>query len=156
MLKRASPDATVIGLDGDPAVLAIARQKAEAAGLAVDFREGLASAPPFEPGSCDRIVSSLLFHHLTRQDKLRALTRARELLRPGGELHIADWGKAQNSLMRLAFLGVQLLDGFESTGDNVAGRLPELMRAAGFHSVAETHREMTVFGTLSLYRGVGS
>ena len=54
--------------------------------------------------------------------------------------------------MRLAFLGVQLLDGFETTSDNVQGRLVPLMEQAGFRSVSETHREMTVFGTLSLYQ----
>jgi hypothetical protein len=47
---------------------------------------------------------------------------------------------------------VQLLDGFETTEDSVRGRLPSLMREAGFTEVAETHRERTVFGTLSLFR----
>jgi hypothetical protein len=28
------------------------------------------------------------------------------------------------------------------------------MTDAGFRAIEETHREMTVFGTLSLYRGV--
>ena len=54
--------------------------------------------------------------------------------------------------MRLAFLAVQILDGFETTSDSVRGLLPPLMREAGFEEVAETHRERTVFGTLSLYR----
>jgi SAM-dependent methyltransferase len=112
----------------------------------------MAFDPPFEPGSFDRIVSSLLFHHLGTEDKQRTLRRAFELLRPGGELHIADWGRAQNALMRVAFLPVQLLDGFRTTADNVRGGLPGRMDEAGFREVAETHREMTLFGTLSLYR----
>jgi len=53
--------------------------------------------------------------------------------------------------MRMAFLLVQVLDGFETTGDNVAGLLPELIRTAGFGSVQESARYMTVVGTLSLY-----
>lgn len=56
--------------------------------------------------------------------------------------------------MRFAFLPVQLLDGFETTSESVRGRLVALMREAGFEEVAETHRERTVFGTLSLYRAV--
>ena len=84
----------------------------------------------------------------------RTFSSLRELLKPGGELHIADWGKAQNRLMRLAFLGVQLLDGFDSTADNVRGRLVPLLEEAGFSAVEETHHEMTVFGTLSLYRAI--
>jgi len=154
MLKRACPEATVIGLDGDPEVLGIARQKITTTGVEIALHEGMAFAPPFASKSFDRIVSSLVFHHLRTEDKRRTLEKIRELLRPGGELHIADWGQAQNILMRFAFLGVQLLDGFQTTADNVHGRLIPFMQEAGFTSVAETHRAMTPFGTLSLYRAV--
>jgi ubiquinone/menaquinone biosynthesis C-methylase UbiE len=154
MLKRACPEATIVGLDADAEALRIARAKAEAAGVDVEFREGMATAPPFDPGSFDRVVSSLLFHHLASPDKRATLSKVHELLGPGGELHLADWGKAQNALMRLAFLGVQLLDGFDSTSDNVRGLLVPMMQESGFASVAELHNEMTVFGTLSLYRAV--
>ncbi len=54
--------------------------------------------------------------------------------------------------MRLAFLGVQLLDGFETTSANVRTDLVPFMEQSGFVGAEETHREMTVFGTLSLYR----
>jgi len=154
MLKQACPAATIVGLDGDADVLAIARRKIAAAGLDIELHYGMAFAPPFEPESFDRVVSSLVFHHLTAADKQRTLAKVRELLRPGGELHIADWGEAQNVLMRAAFLGVQLLDGFETTTDSVRGRLIPLMQAAGLSSVRETHREMTLLGTLALYRAV--
>ena len=56
--------------------------------------------------------------------------------------------------MRAAFLAVQALDGFETTSDNVQGRLMPMMEAAGFESVEETSREMTLFGTLALYRAI--
>jgi len=154
MLKQACPGATVMGLDGDPKILALARAKIAAAGLEVELHEGMAYAPPFAPGTFERVVSSLVFHHLTTDDKRRTLAQVRALLRPGGELHIADWGQAQNALMRVAFVGVQLLDGFRTTTDSVRGRLIPLMQEAGFVGVAETHREMTAFGTLSLYRAV--
>lgn len=51
-------------------------------------------------------------------------------------------------------LGVQLLDGFETTGDNVRGMLPRLIERAGFTDVRETHRRRTVFGTLALLRAI--
>lgn len=156
MLKRARTEANVVGLDGDPEVLAIARKKVAAAGVEVELYEGMVCAPLFAPRSFDRVVSSLVFHHLTTEDKSRTFRKIRELLKPGGELHIADWGQAQNALMRIAFLGVQLLDGFQTTSDNVHGCLISLMQEAGFTSVAETHHAMTPFGTLSLYRAVVS
>lgn len=152
MLRRAYPDATVVGLDGDPAVLAIAREKIAAANVAIELREGMAFAPPFMPGSFDRVVSSLVFHHLVTEDKRRTFAKVREVLRPGGELHVLDWGQAQNLLMRAAFLGVQFLDGFATTTDNVRGRLVPFMQDAGFTDVIETQHAMTPLGTLSLYR----
>jgi ubiquinone/menaquinone biosynthesis C-methylase UbiE len=154
MLGRAYPDTALVGLDPDAGALAIARRKAAAAGVAIEWREGTATAPPFAPASFDHVVSSLMFHHLPPADKRRAFAAVRELLRPGGALHVADWGLPQNGLMRLAFLGVQLLDGFAPTTDNVRGRLPRLMEEAGFAGVTETGRTMTAAGTLSFYRAV--
>lgn len=152
MLEKAQPEARVVGIDGDPDVLALARRKVAAAGGRVQLIEGLSRALPFPSGSFDRVVSSLVFHHLTRDDKQRTLAEARRVLRPGGTLHILDWGKAQDPFMRLAFLSVQLLDGFKTTADNVRGDLVPLMGEAGFTAVEETGRRRTVFGTLSLYR----
>lgn len=153
LTKLAVPTAEVVGLDADKKVLALARKKAEASGADVAFCRALAHEAPFEDGTFDRVTSTLFFHHLTSANKLRALERARLLLRPGGEVHIADWGAPQDMVMRFAFLAVQLLDGFETTADSVTGMLPSLMFHAGFDDVAETHREATVFGTLAMYRG---
>jgi hypothetical protein len=74
------------------------------------------------------------------------------VLVPGGELHVADWGKAGNALMRSAFFLVQLLDGFKTTTDNVNGLLPEFFSAAGLQDVQETARYATLFGTMALYQ----
>lgn len=152
MLKRAQPQADVIGVDGDPEILAIARAKATRSGLAVTYDEGMADALPYPDGSFDRVVSSLVFHHLSREMKHRAVRECFRVLKPGGELHVADWGQAQNLLMRVLFLSVQLLDGFETTAENVAGRLPGIFREAGFADVQETAHYATPFGTLTLYR----
>jgi hypothetical protein len=54
--------------------------------------------------------------------------------------------------MRGLFVGIQLLDGFENTRDNVAGRLVPLFEQAGFIDVATTQAFNTMFGTLALYR----
>ena len=152
LLKKSVPEAHVVGLDADRAALEIARKKATEAEVEIEFHEALAWNAPFEPKSFERVVSSLVLHHLRDRDKLRTLQKVRAWLRPGGELHIADWGKAQNALMRVAFVSVQLLDGFQTTTENVRRGLVPVLREAGFDSVAETHREMTLFGTLSLYR----
>lgn len=74
------------------------------------------------------------------------------MLKPRCELHVADWGRATGWFTRIAFLPVQLLDGFANTADNVNGFLPELMKRAGFDSVQQTHRFLTLYGNLALYR----
>lgn len=154
LLKRLHPDVELHALDADHGALSLARAKAEAAGLEIHFHRGYAQDPPFEGQSFDRILSSLLFHHLKRDDKQRALNRAWQLLKPVGELHVADWGRPQGFLQRLAFLPVQFLDGFETTRDSVGGILPQLMEGAGFEAVEETQREPTLFGVLSIYRSL--
>lgn len=154
MLKTLCPDAEVIGLDGDPEVLEIARKKAKAAGIQIALEHGTASALPYERHSFDRVLSSLLFHHLSRADKERSFGEVHRVLRPSGEFHIADWGRAQNWPMRLAFLAVQLLDGFSTTGDNVAGLIPNVLVKAGFDRVEESAHYATLFGTLSLFKAV--
>jgi len=151
-LKQAHPEAEVIGLDADPRALEIARAKAGRVGVHIKLDRGMAIALPYADNHFDRILSSLLFHHLKREDKLCALQEALRVLRPSGGLHIADWGKAADRRMRTAFLLVQCLDGFKTTADNVHGVLPELLSGAGFASVRESERFRTVFGTLSLYQ----
>lgn len=150
--KQLQPQADIIGVDGDPDILTRARIKAAKAGVALRFNESLSRELPYADGSFDVVLSSLFFHHLDRDNKLATLREVLRVLKPGAELHIADWGKAANPLMRGLFAIVQMLDGFANTSDNVAGRLPELLRASGFKQVEETQRFSTVLGSLSLYR----
>jgi len=150
MLKQAYPGAEVTGLDGDPRVLARAREKAAAAGAAIRFDRGLATALPYEDASYDRVLSSLMLHHLTTEDKRRALAEAWRVLRPGGELHALDFGPPQNALAWLISLIFRHL---ERTADHIAGRLPGMFHQAGFADVAQAEQHLTVFGTLALFRG---
>jgi ubiquinone/menaquinone biosynthesis C-methylase UbiE len=154
MIKAACPGASVFGIDGDPDVLRIGREKAKQRGLDVTLTEAMAYAPPFQPGSFERVVSSLVFHHLSSEDKRRTLASVFALLRPSGELHIADFTRSGNPIVRAAMLGFGLFDGLANTRDNLKGRLPLLIEEAGFREVAETHRESTLFGPLAFYRGV--
>ena len=149
--KQGSPASDIRGLDGDPQILQRARAKAQAAGVDLCFEQAMSHQTPFREASFDVVLSSLFFHHLTRDAKLATLREMLRVLKPGAELHVADWGKAANPLMRALFCVVQLLDGFETTADNVAGRLPEFMRQSGFEEVSETRRFLTPLGTISLH-----
>lgn len=152
LLKRAQRGAEVFGLDADAEALTLARTKLQEAGVKAQLDQGLASALPYSAGSFDRVFSSLFFHHLASEFKLKAMREVLRVLRPGGEFHIADWGKPTGVAMRLAFVAVQLLDGFATTADNVNGLLPEFLGVAGFEKVEVTNCYSTTLGTLSLYR----
>jgi ubiquinone/menaquinone biosynthesis C-methylase UbiE len=154
MLAAAAGNVQVTGVDGDAAVLVSARAKASAAGVAIDFQQGLSEPLEFAHRQFDRVLSSLFFHHLDDTTKCATLAEIHRVLKPGGELHIADWGKAANPVMRLAFLGIQLLDGFRTTASSVAGNLPQMIVDSGFSDVKEARRFGTIFGTMSLYRAV--
>jgi ubiquinone/menaquinone biosynthesis C-methylase UbiE len=152
-LKQAVPGARVIGLDADEAVLARARRKALQAGVDVRWDRGMAQKLPYADASFERVVSSLFFHHLQPNEKRVVLDEAYRVLAPGGELHVADWGKP-NPLLRLMFYAVQVVDGFENTRDNVEGRLGQFFQDAGFREVGVPAKVDTCLGTIALYRGV--
>lgn len=146
----------VTGVDGDPAVLAIARRKAAAAGLAIEYQQGLSDRLTFPEKQFDRVLSSLFFHHLDDAAKRSTLAEVYRVLKPGAELHVADWGRSANPVMRLAFLGIQLLDGFRTTASSVNGKLLGMIGEAGFSDAVEMRRFSTMFGTMSLYRAMKS
>jgi len=150
MLAARCTGVTLTGVDADAGAVEIAQHKV---GPAVTLVEGDARDLPFAPGSFDRVVSSLLFHHLTRDDKRAALAAIRRVLAPGGTFHLADFGAAQDAWMRVAYLGVQILDGFTTTGDNVRGELAPLFRDAGFQDVDETLALRSPLGTIRIHRG---
>lgn len=152
LMKQACPGAEVTGLDGSEKILAIAREKVEEARVGLSFVHALSYETPFEDDHFDRVVSSFFFHHLDRDDKTLTLEEVYRILKPGGELHVADWGRPPNAFFRLAFGVVQLLDGFETTRDSVEGILPEYMKNAGFTEVSEAGRVLTPLGSVSLYK----
>jgi ubiquinone/menaquinone biosynthesis C-methylase UbiE len=153
-IKNERPKARVSGVDGDGKILARARAKADEAGVSVDFRYGLSNELPYDARSFDVVVSTLFFHHLTDEAKADTAEEIRRVLRLGGRVLIADWGRPQDPLMRMVFLNVQILDGFGNTASNVAGRLPEFLREAGLKRVSVVDRMRTPLGTIEIVSGI--
>ncbi|MCX5847898.1 MAG: methyltransferase domain-containing protein [Deltaproteobacteria bacterium] len=154
MLKKAQPSAVVKALDGSENILSIAKSKADSEGVNISFVHGFSYELPFAAGEFDMVFTSFFFHHLNREDKLRTLKDVHRILKPSGKLHIADWGKQPNLFLRSAFLVVQMLDGFETTTDNIKGLLPEFIAQTGFENFAETRRVYTALGSVSLYSAI--
>jgi ubiquinone/menaquinone biosynthesis C-methylase UbiE len=152
LLKKNAPQAEIIGIDGDPTILGLAREKARAGNLEIQFDEGMSVSMPYADASFDLVVSSLFFHHLTRENKLKTLREVRRVLKRGGEFHIADWGLPANLPMKFSSRFIQMLDGFETTADNFNGLLPKLLAETDFENIEETNFFNTLFGTIRLHK----
>lgn len=142
----------IMGLDADPIQLKLARKKLAASDSQITLQQGYAQQLPLGSQTFDIVVSSLFFHHLTTHQKREALAEILRVLKPGGRLHIADWGKPSSRIQRLMFFIVQLLDGFDTTRDSVKGTLPNLMKETGFVDVENSRFVPTFLGTVRLFQ----
>lgn len=151
MLKRAHPETEVVGLDADRQILEIARRKVEQARVDLALDEGTAFDLPYQDETFDRVLSSLVIHHLTGENKERTFGEVYRVLRPGGELHIMDFGPPHGLYARLVSGVISRL---EPVGDNIQGRLVEMMRDAGFSEARIVGRFGTLLGTLAYYKAI--
>lgn len=151
LIKRKYPMTTVIGIDVDPKILKIAERKIQKKNLEIDLVKYDGLEIPLKDNSLDKVVSSLVFHHLLLVQKKTAFSEIYRVLKINGKLHVADWGKPSNFFMRLLAYPFQLFDGYKNTKDNINGKLPEIMQEAGFRNVTVLKKYNTVFGTLQLF-----
>ncbi|GAB0105451.1 hypothetical protein JMUB6875_44300 [Nocardia sp. JMUB6875] len=92
--KQSRPGADLTGCDPDPLALARAHRKAQAYGD-IRFERGYAQELPYPDATFDRVLSALMLHHLDADTKTAAAREMRRVLRPGGQLHLADVGGEQ-------------------------------------------------------------
>lgn len=100
MLELFAPLAgQAIGIDQSREMLAVARAKLDAAGLArVQVRQGDMLALPYGDGSADLVTIHQVLHYL--DEPARALHEAARVLRAGGRLLIADFAPHDLELLR--------------------------------------------------------
>lgn len=134
-LAKAAPAAALTGVDADPAILALAAAKTQAAGVDARLLPAWSDALPLPEARFDVAVSTLFFHHLQPHAKHRTLQELRRVLRPGGRLVIADFGRAKARWRRGMFHLVRLLDGYPNTRDHAAGTLASFLVDGGFVDV---------------------
>jgi ubiquinone/menaquinone biosynthesis C-methylase UbiE len=151
-LARALPDASVTGIDLDPEALKLAKAKTDAEKVSWTLGSVTDAAP--KAGTWDCVVISLVLHHLTPEQQPIALTRAHEALRPGGSLHVIDFGPPQGLVPRAGWPLLQKIDGEENTAPLGNGELPGLIDGAGFRDRELIQRYGTVWGTNEQYRAV--
>ena len=145
LLKKLHPTVKVTGVDPDPRALARARRKASRAGVTVTFDRGFADAMQYADGTFDRVFSSMMLHHVPRDEKPKVLAEVRRVLKPGGQLEFLDFAGGTHSLLAQALHGRQA---------NAAAndRLLARMREAGLVDAIRTATQGTLFGAIAYYR----
>lgn len=149
LIKRLHPDVDVVGLDPDPKALARGRRKAERAGCSIQFDQGFSDGLPYPDASFDRVFSSFMFHHLPPEEKSRSLWEVRRVLKPGGCLHMLDFGGPEAG--RDDFLG-HLLHSSHRLRDNGEGRILTLMSQAGYADPKKVADGTLLFGRIAYYQ----
>ena len=152
LIKRLHPGAEVVGIDPDPKALARAQRKARREALSVQLDRGFAEELPYPDASFDRVLSALMFHHLGPEEKEKTLDEARRVLKPGGSLHLLDFGGAKVRSDGFIARLHRLHHRSEHLRDNFGDRIPTLMREAGFADPTELADRITIVGRLTYYR----
>ena len=153
-IKKRFPEAKIFAFDADKEILRMARRKTEKANVKIHFEKGLSDELPFADKTFDRVFSTLAFHHLTKRRKIKTINEIRRVLKPGGEFHLADYGLARNKSQFVLGKLIRVIDGAETTKDNIAGRLQILLEENGFANVERTAYFKTVLGTIRLFKAV--
>ena len=154
MAQQQFPSLQITGLDVDEKILNIADGKIKKLSLPIRLQQYDGEHFPFPDGHFDKVLSSLVIHHLPTASKKIVLKEILRVLKPGGELHIADFGKGSNIYTKLAFGIFRRIDGEENTRVNAKGLLPAYISDAGFKNVQETVNFNTAFGTVVLIKAV--
>ncbi len=153
-LKKRFPRSTVVGFDADAEILRIAARKAKIARAEIEFERGFSNDLPFPDEYFDRVFSTLSFHHLNAERKNQTLQEIRRVLKPDGEFHLADFALPRNRSQFVLSKWIRLIDGYETTRDNLRGRLLFLMEQNGFQKVERTAFFKTMMGTIRLFKAV--
>ena len=153
MIKEQFPSADITGVDVDEKIIGFAEKKINAKGLKILLhRYDSGNLPFFGNKQFDKVVSSLVFHHISTSNKRKIFSQLYRILKPGGELHIADFGRPKNIYTKLGFSILRKFDGLENTKVNAEGLLPEFIKGGGFNNVHILKSYNTVFGTVDLIK----
>lgn len=91
LADRVRPGGSVVGLDVNEGMLAVARRKAPA----IEWVEGAAESLPFEDERFDAVVSQ--FGLMFFDDRRGAIREMVRVLRPGGRLAVAVWDRLERT-----------------------------------------------------------
>ena len=153
LLKTLFPEVEVIGLDPDSKALALARRKADQRRLSIQLDVGFADELPYADASFDRVFSAFMFHHLNPEERKTTLHEVNRVLKPGGALHLLDFGGAhEHSEGFLGHLTQHSAHAHTHARGNTRDETLNLMRECGLADAAEVAQQSTLLGRVCFYR----
>jgi ubiquinone/menaquinone biosynthesis C-methylase UbiE len=126
--RQVGPGGRVAGIDASPEMIGRAASKAAKARLDVRFQQAVVEALPFDDGTFDVVLSTLMLHHLPRIARTQCVREIRRVLRPGGRVLIVDFDRGQ---------GHGLLRRVHRHGHVAAREIVTLLGDAGFQPTDE-------------------
>jgi demethylmenaquinone methyltransferase/2-methoxy-6-polyprenyl-1,4-benzoquinol methylase/phosphoethanolamine N-methyltransferase len=141
---KAGNKGIAVGIDPDPDMISIARQKATKAGLEIDFRIGVIESLPFADNTFDVVTSSLMMHHLSDKLRIKGLAEIWRTLKPGGRIMIADMMRPSGSHFKKFFTSVILHHGH--IVEFGIQDMPNLLKDAGFEDVEQMDARLLTIG----------
>lgn len=146
--KKTHPAVSVVGSDPDP--LALSRAQRKTAQLnGIRFERGYAQRLPYADGEFDRVLSSMMLHHLDDDAKSAAAAEVFRVLRPSGRVHLVDMG---GDMTARDGLSARLVMHSPHAAGNLGDAIPRLLRAAGFDCTEVATQRHRFVGRLTYYR----
>ena len=141
--RRVGQEGRVSGIDPGDQQIARARAKAARSALPIAFQVGVIEQIPFPDQTFDVVFSTLMMHHLPAPLKRQGLAEIVRVLKPGGQVIIADFIRKQERQGRAAR--------FHAGGSSIHD-LATLLTDAGFERLEMTEMHPRRF---SAFPGAG-
>ena len=140
---KTGPEGNVTGIDPAPAMIGAARVSAQREKSMAQFRVAVIESLPFPDNSFDRVLSSLMLHHLPPDVKLKGLTEVRRVLKPEGRFLLVDIDRPESPLWWIIAWPLKL---WSHTVEQVRGNIGGYLQQAGFRDIKKIGGWIKILG----------